>query len=186
MTEPTIETLFAGKYVHLRRRGTWEYAERASPQGAVIVVAVTPEDRVLMVEQYRIPIQSKTLEFPAGLIGDQASFEGESWQETARRELLEETGWDCAQCEAIMAGPSSAGMSTEIMHFVRASGLMRVHAGGGDESEDIIVHEVPRREIAAFVAAKMASGYAIDPKVYAGIYFLDHDAVGRMLDPPSS
>ncbi len=181
MTDQSIETLFAGKYVHLRRRGTWEYAERANPQGAVIIVAVTPEDRVLLVEQYRIPIQSKTLEFPAGLIGDQASFEGESWRESARRELLEETGWDCEHLDSIMAGPSSAGMSTEIMHFVRARGLMRVNAGGGDASEDIIVHEVPVNEIAAFVAARMAAGYAIDPKVYAGIYFLNHDAAGRML-----
>lgn len=185
MPEPTIQTLYSGKYVHLRRRGTWEYAERANPQGAVIIVAVTPDDCVLMVEQYRIPIQSKTLEFPAGLIGDQASFENESWQESARRELLEETGWDCARVDSIMAGPSSAGMSTEIMHFVRASDLLWVHNGGGVGNENIIVHKVPVAEVAAFTAAKMAAGYAVDPKVYAGIYFLDHDASGCALAPVS-
>ena len=70
-------------------------------------------------------------------------------------------------------------MTTEIMHFVRASGLRQINAGGGDPSENIIVHAVPRATIAQFVQARMAEGYAIDPKVYAGIYFIDHDASGQ-------
>lgn len=181
MTNPSIETLYAGRYLRMCRRGTWEYAERVNPQGAVVIVAVTPEDRVLMVEQYRIPIQSRTLEFPAGLVGDETAFADESWRESAQRELLEETGWAAERIDSIMSGPSSAGMTTEVMHFVRASGLRQINAGGGDPSENIIVHEVPRADIAGFVAAKMAAGYAIDPKVYAGIYFLTHDANGALL-----
>lgn len=177
MSDP-IETLYSGRYLHLRKRDGWEYAERANPQGAVVIVAVTPDDTVLMVEQYRVPIQSRTLEFPAGLIGDLADSSEESWHESARRELLEETGWDAGQIESLMAGPSSAGMSTEVMHFVRATGLTRLHAGGGVEGENITVHEVPRGEIASFVAAAMQRGYAVDPKVYAGIYFLDRNADG--------
>jgi ADP-ribose pyrophosphatase len=173
------EILYRGKYLLLKRRGTWEYAERVNPQGAVVIIAVTPEDKVLLVEQYRIPIQSRTLEFPAGLIGDQAHCAGEGWMESARRELLEETGWEPRQLELVMVGPSSAGMSTELMHFVRARDLVRIHAGGGHAGEDITVHEVPRREIAAFVARHMHQGYAIDAKVYAGIYFLDHDVAGN-------
>ena len=46
----------------------------------------------------------------------------------------------------LMAGPSSAGMSNEMIAFVRAFGLMREHAGGGDHSENILVHEIPRSE----------------------------------------
>ncbi len=178
MTDNSIETLHAGTFLRLCRRGSWEFAERTNPQGAVVIVAVTPDDRVLMVEQYRIPIQSPTLEFPAGLVGDQSEFADESWRESAQRELLEETGWAAERIDSIMSGPSSAGMTTEMMHFVRASGLRRVNAGGGDASENIVVHEVPRSEIAAFVAAKMVAGYAIDPKVYAGIYFLSFHADG--------
>ena len=178
MSNQSIETLYAGRYLRMCRRGTWEYAERVNPQGAVVIVAITPDDRVLMVEQYRIPIQSRTLEFPAGLVGDESAFANESWRESAQRELLEETGWEAAHIDSIMAGPSSAGMTTEVMRFVRASGLRQINAGGGDPSENIIVHQVPRAEIARFVAAKMAEGYAIDPKVYAGIYFLTHDTNG--------
>lgn len=174
----SIETLYSGRYLHLRKRGGWEYAERANPQGAVVIVALTPEDTVLMVEQYRVPIQSRTLEFPAGLIGDQADSSEESWHESARRELLEETGWEASHIESLMAGPSSAGMSTEVMHFVRATGLRRVHAGGGVDGENITVHEVRREEVAAFVAAAMRRGYAVDPKVYAGIYFLERNPDG--------
>lgn len=178
-TNPEIETLYHGRYVHLRRRGSWEYAERANPQGAVVIVAITPDDTVLMVEQFRVPIQSRTLEFPAGLIGDLAESSEESWEDSARRELLEETGWEATHIESIMAGPSSAGMTTEIMHFARASGLRKVHAGGGDASENIVVHEVPLASIAAFVADAMARGFAVDPKVYAGIYFLSCRANGE-------
>jgi ADP-ribose pyrophosphatase len=178
MTEDSIQTLHAGRFLRLCQRDGWEYAERTNPQGAVVIVAVTPADRVLLVEQYRIPIQSRTLEFPAGLVGDQSEFADESWRESAQRELLEETGWAADRIESIMSGPSSAGMTTEMMHFVRASGLTQINAGGGDPTENIVVHEVPRSEIAAFVAAKMAQGYAIDPKVYAGIYFLSFAADG--------
>lgn len=182
MTNETIETLHCGHHLRLCKRGHWEYAERLNPQGAVVIVAITPDDHVLMVEQYRIPIQSRTLEFPAGLIGDQSDFSDESWRESAQRELLEETGWEAAKVEYIMGGPSSAGMTTEVMHFARATGLRQVHAGGGDASENIIVHRVPRADIAAFVAARMAEGYAVDPKVYAGIYFLTFDAGGSRID----
>ena len=67
----------------------------------------------------------------------------------------------------------------QLLRLAREISLRQVNAGGGDPSENIIVHEVPRATIAQFVAAKMAAGYAIDPKVYAGIYFLDFDAAGK-------
>ena len=174
----SIETLYSGRFLHLRRRNGWEYAERANPQGAVVIIAVTPDDRVLMVEQFRIPIQSRTLEFPAGLVGDLAETADESWQESATRELLEETGWEAGRMDDIMGGPTSAGMTNEFMRFARAGGLRRVNPGAAPE-ENIVVHEVPRADIANFVADAIARGLSVDPKVYAGIYFLDHDARGR-------
>lgn len=182
MSDPDpIETLHSGRFLHLRRRGGWEYAERANPQGAVVIIAITPDDCVLMVEQYRVPIQSRSLEFPAGLVGDLDETADENWEESARRELVEETGWEATTMENIMAGPTSAGMTTEIMRFARAGGLRRVNAGA-DPGENIVVHEVPRGEVAAFVAAAMQRGYAVDPKVYAGIYFLERDAWGKAVD----
>jgi hypothetical protein len=53
------------------RRGSWEYVERTNGEGtSVVIVASTPERKLLFVEQTRVPIQSKTIEMPAGLVGD--------------------------------------------------------------------------------------------------------------------
>ncbi|HWG67040.1 MAG TPA: NUDIX hydrolase [Rhodanobacteraceae bacterium] len=172
--EAAAETLYAGKWLTLKQRAHWEFVERNNPQGAVIIVAVTPDDRVLFVEQYRVPIRQLTIEMPAGLIGD-AGHDGDvDAADTARRELEEETGWTCGRVELLHSGPSSAGMSTEMMHFVRALDLRRVGHGGGDETEDIIVHEVPRNDAGTWLRAMVAKGYSIDPKLFAGLWFLDN------------
>jgi len=174
-------TLYEGQYLRLKRRGRWEYAERTNASSAVIVVAVTPDDCVLFVEQYRHPVQAASIEMPAGLVGDLGH--AESVETAAQRELLEETGWEAARIEFLMAGPSSSGMSNEMIAFVRASGLRRVHAGGGDETEQITVHEVPRAEAAGWLHRKIQEGYSIDPKLYAGLYFLERNTDGRPCPP---
>jgi ADP-ribose pyrophosphatase len=175
MTE--TRTLFNGRYLRLNQRGDWEFAERTNAGSAVIIVAVTPEDRIVFVEQFRIPIGARSIEMPAGLVGDLG--EDESVELAAQRELLEETGWHAERVEFLMSGPSSSGMSNEIIAFVRAHGLRRVHAGGGDESENITVHEIPREDAAAWLDAKRREGYSIDPKLYAGLYFVERDPDGR-------
>lgn len=169
-----VEVLHSGRWLTLKRRGRWEFAERKNPQGAVIIVAVTPDDRVLFVEQYRVPIQQFTIEMPAGLIGDAGHAGDDSVAGAARRELLEETGWTCARVVPLHSGPSSAGMSTEMMHFVRALDLHKVGAGGGDATEDIVVHEIPRAEAGAWLRSMSREGYSIDPKLFAGLWFLEH------------
>lgn len=177
MTETT--TLCNGTWLRLMKRGRWEYAERTNPGGGVMIIAVTPEDKVLFVEQFRPALQCMTIEMPAGLVGDQADSRTESAIDAAHRELIEETGFAAERVEFIMAGPTSAGMSNEILAFVRAHGLRRVNAGGGDATEDIIVHEIPRGDASRWLVRKMADGYSVDPKMFAGMYFLDNDTVMR-------
>lgn len=179
MTE--VVSLYNGKYLNLKRRGSWEYAERTNPGGAAIILAVTPNGCVLFVEQFRIPIQRSTIEMPAGLIGDLSESADEGWMASAQRELEEETGYTAASFEYVMGGPSSAGMSTEEICFVRAHGLRKISAGGGDESEQITVHEIPLKDAARWVNQRMAAGFSIDPKVYAGLYFLLFDCNGEPL-----
>lgn len=174
-----VETLYEGRWLSLRKRGRWEYAERNNPAGAVIIVAVTPEDRVLFVEQYRVSILQNTIEMPAGLVGDLADQAGESALVAAQRELEEETGYRCASVEFIHRGPSSSGMSTEMIAFVRARDLQKIGPGGGDETENIVVHEVPRREAGAWLFARAAEGYSIDPKLFAGLWFIEHDGAEK-------
>ena len=78
----------------------------------------------------------------------------------------------------LFTGPSSPGMSSETLHFYRASGLRRVGQGGGVENERITVVELPLQDIDAALAAKRAAGVALDPRVYTGLYFLLHDGLG--------
>src|SRR5688500_14847829 len=90
------ETLHEGQWLRLRRRGHWEYAERTHGRGmAVIIVAATPDDEVLFVEQFRVPLGARTIEMPAGLVGDDHAHD--TLESAARRELVEETGWEPAR-----------------------------------------------------------------------------------------
>ena len=175
MSEPAT-TMCEGQYLRLVRKGHWEYAERTNAGSAVIVIAVTPEDKLLFVEQFRIPMDAPTIEMPAGLVGDLDAHD--TMEEAARRELLEETGWRAEEVKVLMVGPTSSGMSNELIAFVRARGLTRIHAGGGDESENITVHEVPVSEAPRWLAAKMAEGYSMDPKLWAGLWLLDKNPDG--------
>lgn len=168
------EVLFNGRWLRLLRRGRWEFAERTNPGGAVIILAVTPADCLVFVEQWREAVSSKTIEMPAGLVGDLADARHESAISAAGRELLEETGYRAGRLAYLMAGPTSSGMSNEIIAFVRAYDLVREHAGGGDATEGIIVHEVPRTQAATWLVERMRDGYSIDPKMFAGLYLLEH------------
>lgn len=175
--EDPIETVYQGKWLRMKKRGRWEFVERTNAGGmAVIIIAVTPDGNLLFVEQERIPVDGKTIEMPAGLVGD---IDGaESIELAASRELLEETGWQAGRIELLMSGPTSSGMSNERVAFVRARDLQRVHAGGGDDSEQIRVHEVPVADAPAWMAGKMAEGYQLDAKLWAGLWLLDRNPDG--------
>jgi ADP-ribose pyrophosphatase len=176
MDEEAI-TLYEGKWLRLRKQGPWEYAERTNDGGlAVIVVAATPDRKVLFVEQYRVPVGARTIEMPAGIVGD--VHEGESLELAAERELLEETGWQAAKVQLLMIGPTSAGMSSERVAFVRATGLTKVHDGGGDASENITVHEIPFDTAPAWLADKAEQGYEMDLKLWAGLWLVDRNPDG--------
>ncbi len=175
------ETLYEGKWLRLRRRGRWEYAERTHGEGmAVIIIALTPGDNVLFVEQMRIPLGRKTIEMPAGLVGDQPG--EDTLEDAACRELVEETGWEPAKVEVLLIGPTSSGMSNERIAFVRATGLTRVGPGGGDDSEDIVVHEVPRAEAPAWLVRKRDEGYELDLKLWAGLWMLERNPDGSAIE----
>lgn len=171
------KTVFEGKWLRVKTCGRWEYAERTHADGlAVIVIAATPENKFVLVEQYRVPVDRKTIEMPAGLVGDIDA--GESLALCAERELLEETGWQAGRIEILMTGPTSAGFSSERVCFARATALRRVHAGGGDVHEKIRVHEVPIAEAPAWLAKKMSEGYEVDPRLWAGLWLLDRNPDG--------
>ena len=165
-------THFHGRYLNLLERDGWEFASRSNANGVVVLVAVTSDQEIILVEQYRKPVQSLVIELPAGLVGDHADPD-EPILLAAARELEEETGYAASQLEVLMTCPSSAGMSDEMISFVLAKGLTRVGPGGGDDSEDIEVHIVPLKDVDAWLTRQQSAGKLMDPKIYAGLYWLE-------------
>ncbi len=166
------ETLATGRFLELVREGRWEYAHRVSARGAVVLVPVTDDDRLVLVEQYRVPVAASVIELPAGLVGDIVGEESESHLVAARRELLEETGYAAESLHALTSGPPSAGMASEIVSFYLARGLKRMGDGGGDGHEEIVVHVVPLADVGSWLARQQRErNVMVDPKVYAGLYF---------------
>jgi ADP-ribose pyrophosphatase len=175
------EILYAGQWLRMMRRGHWEFAERTHGNGmAVIIIAVTPSDQVLFVEQYRVPLGKRTIEMPAGLVGDHHSHD--TLESAAHRELIEETGWEPARVEVLLVGPTSAGMSSERIAFVRATDLRRVSHGGGVDGEGITVHEVPRAQAPAWLMQKQAEGYELDLKLWAGLWMIERNPDGSPVE----
>lgn len=168
MTEP--EVLFETRWLGLYRIGHWDFAKRPNADACVGILAVTPDDEVVLIEQFRIPVQRKVIEIPAGLVGDEDEFRGEALAETAARELLEETGYRAGKIEPLLASPTSAGMTPEITHLFHATGLVKESDGGGTEHEDIQVHLVPRRELRDWLGAREAAGYLLDFKIHASLW----------------
>ncbi len=166
-----MKELHAGRHLRLVVRNGWEFVERPGIHGIVLVVAVTPEARLLLVEQRREAVDANVLELPAGLAGDSGSPLREPLEEAARRELVEETGWDAAAMERLTSGPPSAGVTSEVVTLFRARGLSKVGAGGGVEGEAITVHEVPLATAETFLLEREAAGLLVDPKVWAGLWF---------------
>ena len=160
-----------GKHVNLSARGSWEYVERKNISGIVAIVAVTPAGNLLLVEQFRPPVNQIVLELPAGLAGDSVDSPDEALEVAALRELLEETGYAAQGMERVGHGASSAGITDEMVTLFRATGLTRVGPVAGDGNEQITLHEVPLERAGAWLAEKVAAGYAVDLKVYCGLYF---------------
>lgn len=157
------ETMWAGRFVQAVRKGKWEYAGRVGGVRAVVILA-EHEGCFILVEQPRAPVGGHCLELPAGLVGDHG--DGASVEETAVRELEEETGFTAERIERLGDFHASPGMLSESFTLVRALGVRRIGQGGGVAGEEeITVHLVPRDEIASFVASRRAEGVAMDVKL---------------------
>lgn len=176
---PDPEILFESKWLGLYRIDGWDFTRRPSADSCVGILALTDADELILVEQFRIPVQRRVIEIPAGLVGDEEEHRGEPIEETARRELLEETGYRAATIRPLIETPTSAGMTSEFIHLFQASGLVREHAGGGISGEDITVHHVPLAGLREWLAARQREGLAIDFKIHAALWLAGVSALTK-------
>jgi ADP-ribose pyrophosphatase len=169
---------YRGSYLSMLERDGWEYSSRTNASGVVVIVAVTDRDELVLVEQYRPPVDRSVIELPAGLVGDLGDND-ETILEAAARELEEETGFSASDIRLLLEAPSSAGMTDEIVSFILADGLRQVGPGGGDDSEDIRVHTVPMLRVDSWLREQSASGKLLDPKIFAALYWISQGRLNR-------
>lgn len=134
--EKTVSSklIYAGRIVTLRvdrvetatgRVTSREIVERPD---TVSVLALDEMRRVLLVRQFRYAVGQDTLEIPAGTIDP-----GETGEQAARRELREETGYDCADLAELASYYPAMGYSSEKMTIYLASGLVRSPLRGDED-----------------------------------------------------
>ncbi len=167
------EVLGEGRFLRLVRRNGWEFVERTRPIRAVFIAAVTDDGRLLLTNERRVPVGAGVVGFPAGLVGDTKGQEDESLEDATRRELVEEAGYEPDAVTFLTRGPTSAGITDEVIAIMLATGLRKVGAGGGLAGESIAIHEIPMGEVDAWLEARVAEGTLVDPKVYTGLYFIE-------------
>jgi ADP-ribose pyrophosphatase len=161
--ERTIESkeLYKGKVVQLRidtvslPDGRTKIREILVHPGAVAIVPLVNE-KVLLVEQYRKAIERKTLEIPAGTLE-----EGESPEECAKRELIEETGYQASKLDKLIEYYPSPGISSEIIHIFKASGLTEV----SDTEAELPISSVELKKLRAMIR----TGEIKDSKTIIGV-----------------
>ncbi len=168
-TQPSA-TLWRGRFLEIREAaGRWEYAARTRNVDVVMIFALAPGRKMLIVEEFRPPLGQITISAPAGLCGDQDNEEPET---AARRELLEETGYAAETMRFLFRGPSSPGLTSETVNFFLAGDLHRIGKGGGIDNERIAVREIPLDGLDAWLERQMQTGKAVDPRIYTGVHFL--------------
>ena len=151
----------------LGRLRQWDSASRKPGQpGAVIIVPIIhPQEEVLLVRQYRVPLKCQIIEFPAGLIDA-----GETAEQTIHRELYEETGYKCSIRKILPSAASSAGLTDERINiaFVDIDSTQPGNANPmphPEATEDICVLRVPLSKLLSFLEEQAGNGVCIDSKL---------------------
>ncbi|HXX57442.1 MAG TPA: NUDIX hydrolase [Thermodesulfovibrionales bacterium] len=164
------EAVWEGKYLRFLEitygdsEGTvrkWESVDRVNCDGVVAILPVTDSEEVVFVRQFRPAVSNYVIEFPAGLNDRE-----EKLEDAARRELLEETGYEAGELLFLARGPLSSGASAEVLTVYFARGLRFRGIEGRDETEDIEVLKIPIDEMFGQLSLLEAEGNFIDLKVF--------------------
>ncbi|MCG7333929.1 NUDIX hydrolase [Sporosarcina sp. ACRSM] len=163
------ETIYEGKIITLRLEevelpdGKTAKRELIKHPGAVSIIPITKEGKLVLVEQYRKALERSLIEIPAGKIDP-----GEAPEVTAVRELEEETGYGAKEFTYLQSFATSPGFADEVIHLYVAQGLYKVeNPAAGDEDEFIGLLEVTIEEAEEMVA----SGKIFDAKTAFAVLY---------------
>lgn len=172
LEEKTLKTehIFSGRIIQVQvdevelPNGKTSTRELVKHPGAVAVIAITEDNKLVMVEQYRKPLEKVIVEIPAGKLE-----KGEEPALCARRELEEETGYDCKSLELVSSFYTSPGFADEIIHVYVAKGLTKKEdAAGLDEDEFVNVLEITLDEALELIKEQRI----FDAKTIFGVQYL--------------
>ena len=169
MHEKTISTkkIYKGRIIAVRddkvrlSNGVISHREIVEHPGAVAVIAVTKDKKLVLIEQFRKAANKALLEIPAGL-----AHKGEKKVLAAKRELLEESGFTAGKIKEIFWGYSSPGYSSEIIRFFLAEKLKKAEQNC-DFDEVINVKLVPIKKCLRLVER----GKIKDNKTIIGVLY---------------
>ncbi|MBP0724309.1 NUDIX hydrolase [Bacillus sp. RG28] len=170
--EKTIseEKIFEGRVISLFYQqvelpnGKTSTREIVKHPGAVAIIPVTDEGKIVLVDQYRKPMERVLLEIPAGKLE-----KGEEPLRTAIRELEEETGYEAAEWNHIQSFYTSPGFADEYIHIYLATGLRKKENSASlDEDEFVEVRELSLEEC----LSELQKGAIHDAKTCFAIQYL--------------
>ncbi|MBM7661121.1 ADP-ribose pyrophosphatase [Bacillus mesophilus] len=149
----TSKTLFEGRVIDLvfeevlLPNGKTSTREIIKHPGAVAVIPITSDGKIVMVRQFRKALERELVEIPAGKLE-----KGEKPELTARRELEEETGYECETLDHLISFYTSPGFADEIVHVYIAEGLSKkVNKLELDEDEFVEVIELSLEEAKQYI-----------------------------------
>jgi ADP-ribose pyrophosphatase len=180
LVERVIEsrTIYRGNYLTFRidtverTDGSRAQREVVGHPGAVAILAIDDQDRILMVRQYRAPAGRTLLEVPAGTLDiDRETGAIEDPDLAAPRELEEETGYRAGSLRRLTSFWTAPGFATELMHLYLATDLKPADDGrlGPDEDERLKLDHIPLSE----ALASVDRGEIADAKSILALLWLD-------------
>lgn len=167
--------LFKGKVFDLKvdeinynASGNSGIREIAVHPGGAVVIPVKKDGKVILVKQFRYPIQKWLIEFPAGKLDS-----NEDPLVCATRELEEETGYKADKIVKLGEILTAPGYSTEILHIYKATGLIsgNYNREEGEYGMEILEHSFIE------IQNMIISGEITDAKTIAGMYLLQNNKI---------
>lgn len=172
--EKTIATkkIFSGRIIDVQvddvtlPNGETSKRELVKHPGAVAIIPITKDNKIVFVEQYRKPLEKSLVEIPAGKLEP-----GEKPEITAVRELEEETGYTANNLTYLTSFYTSPGFADELMYIYLTSDLEKlVEPVAGDEDEFVELIELTLEEAKEYVEQQRIH----DAKTNYAILYLEH------------